>query len=185
MLCFQKFSAPLSGGGYPELYAAQLSENQSLRRAIAAFCQSGRPVYAECGGLMYLSQGLLESERSSYPFVGVLPFWTTMGKRVKLGYRQAEVMGSTRFFPKQSKIRGHRFHYSDIVDESGNLLDLNPGDSAASVIEFDYRLQGWGDRLEWEGYRIGNVLASYVHLHFGSNPAFPQQFVCYCRERSL
>ncbi|WP_017662049.1 hypothetical protein [Baaleninema simplex] len=61
----------------------------------------------------------------------------------------------------------------------------NPGDFADSVIEFDYRLQGWGDRLEWEGYRIGNVLASYVHLHFGSNPAFPQQFVRYCRERSL
>ncbi|WP_017662059.1 cobyrinate a,c-diamide synthase [Baaleninema simplex] len=173
------------GGGYPELYAAKLSENQSLRRAIAAFCQSGRPVYAECGGLMYLAQGLLESERSPYPFVGVLPFWTTMGKRVKLGYRQAEVMGSTGFFPKQGKIRGHRFHYSDIVDAAGNLLDLNPRNSADSVIEFDYRLQGWGDRLEWEGYRIGNVLASYVHLHFGSNPAFPQQFVCYCRERSL
>ncbi|MEM9809084.1 MAG: cobyrinate a,c-diamide synthase [Cyanobacteria bacterium P01_D01_bin.56] len=170
------------GGGYPELYAEQLVENKEMRHAISHFCQSGRPVYAECGGLMYLSQGLLANE--TYPFVGILPFWTKMGTRVKLGYRQVEMVGPYNGFPQQGKIRGHRFHYSDIVDVDGNLLGINPTSSTTSLtgqLEFNYKLQGWNHRQTWEGYQVHNVLVSYVHLHFGSNPTFAQRFVQYCR----
>ncbi len=170
------------GGGYPELYAEQLAENKQMRDEIAHFCQSGHPVYAECGGLMYLSQGLLEHE--TYPFVGILPFWTKMGNRVKLGYRQVEMVGSYNGFPNQGKIRGHRFHYSDIVDAEGNLLEITPTfpeHSQKEQLQFNYKLQGWNNHQTWEGYQIYNVLASYVHLHFGSNPTFAQQFVQYCR----
>ena len=173
------------GGGYPELYAEQLSENWEMCAAIANFCQSGRPVYAECGGLMYLSQGLLGAEKQRDPFVGILPFWTQMGKRVKLGYRQVEVVGAYRGFPHQGKIRGHRFHYSDIVDAQGNLLDITPTSFKPDQrhgLQFNYRLQGWNNHQAWEGYQLYNVLASYVHLHFGSNPAFAQQFVQLCRQ---
>jgi cobyrinic acid a,c-diamide synthase len=193
------------GGGYPELYAEPLSENQALCEQIAAFCRSGHPVYGECGGLMYLSQGLLGADQQAYPFVGILPFWTQMGQRVKLGYRQVEVTGANSCFPHHGTIRGHRFHYSDIVDAAGNRLDLKPDpadlltteDSAFTVpglaagastdcnqpLQFNYRLQGWGDYQGWEGYQVHNVLASYVHLHFGSNPAFSQRFVQCCRYR--
>lgn len=187
------------GGGYPELHAEQLSSNRNLCDAIATFCRSGHPVYAECGGLMYLSQGLFGAEH--YPFVGVLPFWTTMGNRVKLGYRQVEVISSNSCFPKQGKIRGHRFHYSDIVNADGHLLDLQPTDSdidqrqgvqsqskqgqtrPSQSLQFNYKVQGWKTHQDWEGYQVYNVLASYVHLHFGSNPAFAQQFVNCCRHK--
>ena len=168
------------GGGYPELHAEQLSENGEMRDAIASFCRSGRPVYAECGGLMYLSQGLLGAEQQRYPFVGILPFWTQMGKRVKLGYRQVEMVGSYGGFPKAGNIRGHRFHYSDIVDAQGNLLDITPTSPSTlfkEPLRFNYKLQGWNHHQTWEGYQVDNVLASYVHLHFGNNPSFAQQFV--------
>ncbi|MEM7066946.1 MAG: cobyrinate a,c-diamide synthase [Cyanobacteria bacterium P01_B01_bin.77] len=170
------------GGGYPELHAEQLAENKEIRDAIANFCQSGRPVYAECGGLMYLSQGLLAHE--TYPFVGILPFWTKKGDRVKLGYRQVEMVGSYKGFQNQGKIRGHRFHYSDIADAEGNLLEITPTfleRSRKGQLQFNYKLQGWNHHQTWEGYQVHNVLASYVHLHFGSNPTFAQQFVQCCR----
>ncbi|MEM7797386.1 MAG: cobyrinate a,c-diamide synthase, partial [Cyanobacteria bacterium P01_C01_bin.118] len=178
------------GGGYPELHAKQLAENKEMRDEIANFCQSGRPVYAECGGLMYLSQGLLGNE--TYPFVSIFPFWIKMGNRVKLGYRQVEMVGHYSSFPHQGKIRGHRFHYSDIVDADGNLLDIIPASLSPSgaampttslkgQLEFNYKLQGWNHHQTWEGYQVHNVLASYVHLHFGSNPTFAQQFVQCCR----
>ena len=173
------------GGGYPELHAEQLSENRVVCDEIATFCTSGRPVYAECGGLMYLSQGLLGAEKHRYHFVGILPFWTQMGKRVKLGYRQVDMVGSYRGFPHQGKIRGHRFHYSDIVDAQGNLLNIDPTNLETSQrdnLQFNYRLQGWKHHQTWEGYQVHNVLASYVHLHFGNNPTFAQQFVQSCQQ---
>ena len=108
-----------------------------------------------------------------------------MGKRVKLGYRQVEMVGAYSGFPNQGKIRGHRFHYSDIVDAHGNLLDINPTSlkiSQRDELQFNYRLQGWNHHQIWEGYQLHNVLASYVHLHFGSNPTFAQQFVQSCRQ---
>lgn len=182
------------GGGYPELYAEQLVKNEEMREAIANFCASGRPIYAECGGLMYLSQGLLgmaiNSTDSSYPFVGIFPFWTKMGTRVKLGYRQVEMIGSYDGFPNQEKIRGHRFHYSDIVDAEGNLLDITPESFSTSLkeklkLKINYQLQGWNTDKTLEGYQINNVLVSYVHLHFGSNPSFAQRFVQFCRSYSV
>ena len=158
-----------------------LSENEGVRDAITNFCRSGRPVYAECGGLMYLSQGLLGQQ--TYPFVGILPFWIKMGKRVKLGYRQVDMVGSYGGFPQQSA-RGHRFHYSDIVDAQGNLLEIypmSPEQNYKEQLQFNYKLTGWNNYQIFEGYQVYNVLASYVHLHFGSNPTFAQQFVQFCR----
>ncbi|MGK7890838.1 MAG: cobyrinate a,c-diamide synthase [Leptolyngbyaceae cyanobacterium] len=173
------------GGGYPELHAAVLSENKAMRQAIATFCQSDRPIYAECGGLMYLSQGLMGDNDQHYPFIGVLPFWTRMGTRVKLGYRQVETTQPSGLFPLGETCRGHRFHYSDLVDSEGNMIpspeaivQLNP------AIQLQYQVTGWGDRQTLEGYQIRNVLASYIHLHFGSNPTFAQHFVQHCHYTS-
>ena len=108
-----------------------------------------------------------------------------MGNRVKLGYRQVEMVGPYNGFPNQGKIRGHRFHYSDIVDAEGNLLEITPTFpehiQIREQLRFNYNLRGWNNHQIWEGYQVYNVLASYVHLHFGSNPTFAQQFVQCCR----
>ena len=107
-----------------------------------------------------------------------------MGNRVKLGYRQVEMVGPYNGFPNQEKIRGHRFHYSDIVNAKGNLLEITPTSpehTSRAPLQFNYKLTGWNQHQTWEGYQVHNVLASYVHLHFGSNPTFAQKFVQYCR----
>jgi len=159
------------GGGYPELHLESLSADQEMRSAIATFCHNNKPVYAECGGLMYLSQGIelnSESGRRQVPFVGVFPFWVRMGDRAKLGYTEVQVTASSPI-PSQNPVRGHRFHYSEIVGEPS--------------ITNSYVLQSWRDRGRQEGYTFGDTIASYVHLHFGSNPSFATNFVRQCAQQ--
>lgn len=154
------------GGGYPELHLEKLSNNREMLQEIAAFCHQKRPIYAECGGLIYLSQGIAgESARDRVPLVGVLPVWVRMGDRAKLGYTEVEMMPDSPI-PLEKSIRGHRFHYSEIIGEPPKRTC--------------YVLKSWRDRGRREGYAIGNTLASYVHLHFVSNPEFPINFVAQC-----
>ncbi|HLP40547.1 MAG TPA: cobyrinate a,c-diamide synthase, partial [Fibrobacteria bacterium] len=147
------------GGGYPELYAPTLSDNQSLREAIVRFADEGGAVYAECGGLMYLSRALVDAEGRGHPMCGLLPFETRMRtRRVALGYREVELKTDTLLGRKGQRLRGHEFHYSEAVDVPDSLERL-------------YRVwDNRGDTLPEEGYRSGSVLASYIHLHFGSFP---------------
>ncbi len=146
---------------------------------------------------MYLSQGLISDDDHHYPFTGILPFWTKMGTRVKLGYRQVKVINQSQpdLFPHNATIRGHRFHYSDIVDSAGCLLPKDLITGLTPAMKFQYDLTGWrnpssvsesSSYQDLEGYRIHNVLASYIHLHFGSNPDFPIHFVrqCHALKRS-
>ena len=155
------------GGGYPELYGKTLHLNESLKNEIKSFSESGRPVYAECGGLMYLGQGLKSLDGESFEMVGVFPWHSTMLKRRKsLGYREVTAGGSCPFLEKGQKIRGHEFHYSEIrhdedVPKVYSAIDSN------------------GERIQ-EGYLYKNTLASYVHLHFASNPNFADGFVKLC-----
>lgn len=150
------------GGGYPELHLQELAANGETLAAIQTFCWEGRPVYAECGGLMYLSQGV-----EGVPLVGAFPFWTRMGDRAKLGYTEVRVAADSPI-PLSDPIRGHRFHYSEIVG--------NPG------VKTCYSLHSWNDTRREEGYCVGNTVASYVHLHFASNPDFPAHFVRACKD---
>ncbi|NMC50722.1 MAG: cobyrinate a,c-diamide synthase [Desulfovibrio sp.] len=154
------------GGGYPELFAAKLAENAAMRRAVAAFAASGRPVYTECGGFMYLMNSITDTSGQSFPMAGVFPFAAAMGKRfAALGYREARTTAPTFLGPAGTVIRGHEFHYSSRV-----------GDPAG--VEPAYALSGRAGPLPGpEGFRIGNVLGSYVHLHFASNPDVARSFV--------
>jgi len=149
------------GGGYPEEFAEQLAENHSMRQAIKDYAEADGRLYAECGGLMYFSQSLQDRDGKTWPMVGVLPFSTRMLTQYKrLGYVQTELSEACLLGPAGMKLRGHEFHYSEIVDEE------------ASDWSRVYRLsnaRGSGTRLA--GYARGNVLASYVHQHFGSQPA--------------
>lgn len=158
------------GGGYPELHVETLVANQEMLAAIATFCRSNQPVYAECGGLMYLSQGIeLSSKQDSrqMPLVGAFPFWVRLGERAKLGYTEVQVTPQSPI-SLQNPIRGHRFHYSEIVGEP--------------LVPTTYVLQSWRDRNRQEGYTLNSTIASYVHLHFASNSAFATSFVARCSQ---
>nr|WP_320113808.1 cobyrinate a,c-diamide synthase [uncultured Desulfuromonas sp.] len=156
------------GGGYPEEHAEQLSSNHTMLNSIRDFCDSGRPVYAECGGLIYLSQGLQEEEKS-WPFVGLLPSWTRMcSRRKRLGYMEVTLKHPTIIGAAGTRLRGHEFHYSELCDDP--LVNL----------EWEAAYQARTNRdglLRDEGYCHGQVLASYVHLHLASAPKALDKFL--------
>jgi len=158
------------GGGYPELYGTELGANKVMREAVLAFAGSGRPVYAECGGLMYLAEALEDLEGVRHPMVGLLPTTVRMRpRRLSLSYTEVTLQAASLLGPPGTVARGHEFHFSTI------------GPVPASVAHtYQLRRRGGDDREE--GYLIGNALLSYVHLHFGSNPELAANFVRACRE---
>jgi len=158
------------GGGYPELKASHLSANEALRRALREGAAAGLPIYAECGGLMYLSEEITDLEGARHPMVGALPLKVRMLPRLKaLGYREVTLTAPGLLGPAGTRARGHEFHYSEIAEEPADLKRL-------------YRIANrrLGEPAA-EGYCRGNVLASYVHLHFGSNPEVARCLVQGCQ----
>ncbi|TBH20828.1 cobyrinate a,c-diamide synthase [Thermus thermamylovorans] len=139
--------ALLLGGGYPELHAERLAENRALREAIRRF---PGPMVAECGGYMYLAQGLWVGERF-YPMVGRVPGEARMAERPVLGYREVAALGDSPVARKGEVYRGHEFHYAR----------LPPSPRPA------WRRVG-GEEVE--GYADGRVLASFVHLYLPARP---------------
>jgi len=141
------------GGGYPELHAGALAANTSMREAVAQFVKRNGPVYAECGGFMYLTEAIVDADGRAWPMVGVFPTKARMQNRLeKLGYVEVETSSGTA--------RGHEFRYSTI-------------DPMPERIERTY----WSDA---EGYRVHAALGSYVHLHFLSCPRLAETFVDAC-----
>ncbi|MFH1983604.1 MAG: cobyrinate a,c-diamide synthase [Pseudomonadota bacterium] len=157
------------GGGYPELHAQALAENSAMRTAVADASAVGMPVYAECGGFMYLCRELTDTEGRRHPMCGCFPFEARMSGRLRsLGYREVTCTTDTLVGAAGTVIRGHEFHYSE--------ADTPPG-----VWASDYRLSARsGNHVTNEGYRVANTLGSYVHLHFGSRPDAAETFVSRC-----
>ncbi|WP_173200155.1 cobyrinate a,c-diamide synthase [Geobacter sp. SVR] len=158
-------------GGYPELYAERLAGNGSMLEAISRAGAAGMPVYAECGGFIYLTEGMAAGAGGdSADFVGIYPTRARMlPKRKALGYRQVEFTADAVIAAAGTAVRGHEFHYSEI------------GPMPQQVGRC-YRMSRQGHELGPEGYRINNCLASYVHLHFGSNARIAPAFVDACRQ---
>jgi cobyrinic acid a,c-diamide synthase len=105
------------GGGYPEVYARELSSNRSKLKAVRKFADAGRTIYAECGGLMYLAESLEDERGEFHPMVGLLPITVRMKpRRLTLGYTEVEVTRDTPLAPSGAIIRGHEFHVSQIDD---------------------------------------------------------------------
>ncbi len=155
------------GGGYPELYGFELGQNNSLRKEIRLFSQAGNPVYAECGGFMYLMQSLSGNDGRKLSMCGVFATSAVMGERfTALGYREATLERDTFLGPLGTRARGHEFHYSCLESP----LDLPTA----------YGVRDRHGKREPEGYLAGNTLGSYIHLHFGSNPCLAEHFVKAC-----
>lgn len=159
------------GGGYPELYAFELGQNTRLRREIKDFCEAGRPVYAECGGFMYLMNDIITG-RGRYAMSGVFPLRAEMGESFRaLGYREIRTQCESPLGAAGSVVRGHEFHYSSIQGEIDPL-----------AVTPMYAVSGRkGVMAMPEGFLLGNTLGSYVHLHFGSSPEVARAFVEACR----
>jgi cobyrinic acid a,c-diamide synthase len=157
------------GGGYPELYAEGLAANRQLRQEIAAQSRKGMPIYAECGGFMYLCREILDHQQRTFPLVGVFPYAIQMLPRLKsLGYREITLQADSVIGRRGTVARGHEFHYSEILPSSQTLPAI-------------YRLRTrTGDQRQAEGFQINQTLGSYVHLHFGSQAAVPAAFVAGC-----
>jgi cobyrinic acid a,c-diamide synthase len=147
-------------GGYPELFADSLAANSGMKEQIRAAIERDMPVYAECGGFIYLTEN----------FAGIYPVATRMLPRRKaLGYREVEFAAESILGEKGTVARGHEFHYSEM-------------DEMPEGFERLYRVRKNGINLGFEGYRYRNCLASYIHLHFGSCPEMAAAFGESCRK---
>ncbi|MGW1601036.1 cobyrinate a,c-diamide synthase [Streptomyces eurythermus] len=148
------------GGGFPEVYAAELSANEPLREAVARLARSGAPVAAECAGLLYLCR-----ELDGRPMCGVLDATARMSERLTLGYRDAVAVGDSALAAAGTRMRGHEFHRTVV----------EPGAGAAPA---------WGVTApvrRVEGFVQQGVHASYLHTHWASEPGVARRFVERCR----
>ncbi|MFF7165491.1 cobyrinate a,c-diamide synthase [Streptomyces sp. NPDC008086] len=148
------------GGGFPEVYAAELSANEPLRKAVGEFALSGAPVAAECAGLLYLCR-----ELDGQPMCGVLDAGARMSERLTLGYRDAVAVSDSVLAVAGTRMRGHEFHRTVVEPGAGEL-------------------PAWGMRLPHkrvEGFVRGGVHASYLHTHWAAEPGVAQRFVERCR----
>ncbi len=158
------------GGGFPELFAAELSANRSMLDSIRQAAARGVPVYGECGGLMYLGRSLTGFDGVAHSMAGLLPAVSSMSQsRLSLGYREVEARADGPLLSTGQQVRGHEFHWS--------TLEQPPEDD-----ESVYRVVNQGGRLD--GFRSGSVWATYVHVHLGSAPGLASRFVETCAAHS-
>lgn len=147
------------GGGVPELYAEQLSANQPMLAALKRAHEQGVAIYAECGGLMYLGESLIDQAGQQYPMSGIFQGYSTMTTSLKrFGYCQVTANQDVLIASQDEVIRGHEFHYSEFT------TDLVPVFTCTKERDGQV-LQRWQG-----GYQVKNTLASYLHVHFGQNP---------------
>ena len=161
------------GGGFPELFAGELSANVGMLTSMREAVDRNIPMYAECGGLMYLGRSLSDLDGKQYPMVGAIPVVSSMeGRRLHLGYREVAASGDGPLLTAGQQVRGHEFHWS-VLQEPPDAVS-----SAYQVVNQDGRP---------EGFRSGSVWASYIHVHLGSRPGLAKRFVDTCaaaQERS-
>ena len=154
------------GGGFPEMFAAELSANGPMLDSIRRASALGLPIYGECGGLMYLGRSLTGFEGDTHAMAGLLPAVSSMSQsRLSLGYREVEALSDGPLLSSGQQVRGHEFHWS--------TLQQPPAEN-----ESVYRVVNQGGRPD--GFRSGSVWATYVHVHLGSAPGLAQRFIEAC-----
>lgn len=156
------------GGGFPEVFAQQLTENTSVRHAVKTAILSGMPTIAECGGLMYLCEEIVDFEEKSWSMVGVLPTTAVMGGRLTLGYRRAIALQDNLLVPTGTTVYGHEFHRSRLIPTPNSpLFQTYRYDSEESTGD-----EGWN--------LLSSLHASYIHQHWGDSLDIPKQFIEKC-----
>jgi cobyrinic acid a,c-diamide synthase len=150
-------AALLVGGGFPEVYAAELAANEPLRKEVAVLAERGAPIAAECAGLLWLCRSL-----DGAPMCGVLPADAAMTGRLSLGYRDAVALSDSWLAPAGTRVTGHEFHRTALAPAAG------PAPAWA-----------WTDQ-PGEGFVAGNVHASYLHLHWAARPGIARGLVAAC-----
>ncbi len=154
------------GGGFPETHAESLARNQNFRKELKALAENGLPIYAECGGLMYLGEKLI-LDGTAYPMAGVLPIVFGFSKKPQgHGYTLLEVTGENPCFKIGTEIRGHEFHYSTVLEWRGDDRDL----------AFSMK-RGAGFVNGRDGVCHKNVLATYTHIHALGMPSWAQAVI--------
>jgi cobyrinic acid a,c-diamide synthase len=160
------------GGGFPEVFARDLAANQNVLQQLKQTIEAGIPTYAECGGLMYLCQKLIDFEDRAWSMVGVIPSNVTMQAKLTLGYRQAIALQNSPLVKTEQVIRGHEFHRSKLTTESTVAL---------------WQLQGFhSSNLQLkEGWKIYHLHASYLHVHWGETKFLAKRFIDSCRNYQI
>ncbi len=155
------------GGGFPELYAADLAGNRPVKDAIKLVARQGMPVYAECGGLMYLGRSIQDFQGNEHTMVGAIPVSSQIDSpHLSLGYRTVQALHDGPILHRRETVRGHEFHWSI-------LKNGNNASSAYRILE--------PEGLQ-EGFQRKKLLASYIHLHLGSLPHMASRFIETCRQ---
>ncbi|MCP4373768.1 MAG: hydrogenobyrinic acid a,c-diamide synthase (glutamine-hydrolyzing), partial [Deltaproteobacteria bacterium] len=154
------------GGGFPETHAEKLAENMRFKEQLKTMAENGLPIYAECGGLMYLGEELI-LKGNTYPMVGIFPVSYSFSKKPKgHGYSIISVVKENPYFEIGSEIKGHEFHYSSVLKWRGNDRDL-----AFSI------KRGTGFVNKKDGVCYKNVLATYIHIHALGTPSWAKSMV--------
>ncbi len=157
------------GGGYPELHGEWLASNVTMRTAIRKFAERGGTIYAECGGMMYLTQAIRDFAGTSHKMVGLFPAEAVMQQQgLTMGYRTMEVSQDCILGATGASARGHEFHYSTLVP-NGRL------DYACALRD------ARGESKGSDGLIVGNTLALYTHVHFASQPQIASTLVASAR----
>lgn len=154
------------GGGFPEVIGSVLEKNSRMQKNIKTLAESGMPIYAECGGLMYLTKSI-DYGSKKFKMVGLFDATTKMQKKLKLNYTKARITNNCLIAKTSSTIQGHEFHFSEI-------------ESVSRDSKFAYDLSiGIGIKNQKDGLMQYNTLASYMHMHF-TQPDIARNFVQNC-----
>ena len=158
------------GGGFPEILGKELAKNQNMKKTIKKLSENDIPIYAECGGLMYLSKSISFGNQK-FKMAGIFDAETKMTKKMKLNYTQGKISKPCIISKKSTNLRGHEFHYSELV-------------SVSKDSKFAYELSiGDGIKKQKDGLLQNNTLASYGHLYFDSSN-YAANFVQNCIKSS-
>lgn len=160
----------LFGGGFPEMFLEKLAANVSLKTSIKNARDAGMPIFAECGGLMYLCREIFDFDKKEYEMVGLVPAVCRMQKKLqRVGYVTAKALRESILAQAGETLRGHEFHFSTMEPD-------------ASDFPWAYELMGSRQKeAHREGYAAGAVLASYLHINFDGSPAAADRFLSACR----
>ena len=160
------------GGGFPEVFAQQLAENKNVLQQLQQIIPAGIPTYAECGGLMYLCEQLIDLDQQTWSMVGVIPSTVTMQAKLTLGYRQASALQDSCLIAAQQTVPGHEFHRSQVTVNSDYP---------------QWQLRGFHQSSPQltEGWNIQQLHASYLHLHWGAETSLAQRFIQNCRNYKI